>query len=250
MHVYPLLIGKLDAREDILFRGGDPGKVVPFFSYCHLIVDEDDKILVDTGFGDVEYARTYMDTNLTWNSSMSIETILEERHVSPDDINRIILTHCHWDHVGGLSLFGNATIYCQRDEISWAFQSPDWRGGQYPSAFSKYIVDIRERLILIDGDAVLKDSVSVRKVGGHSPGSQIIFLHSGNREVIITGDAVFYYDNIDKNIPTGSYYDLHESMDTVHLLRYEIRKNPGLIVLPGHDPLVWERYGTKGIELQ
>ena len=64
MYVYPLVIGKLDAREDILFRGGDPGKVVPFFSYCHLVVDADDNILVDTGFGDVEYARTCLEAKL------------------------------------------------------------------------------------------------------------------------------------------------------------------------------------------
>ena len=52
MFVRPLVVGRLKASEQVLYRGGNPEVEVPFISYMHYIETDLMRIVVDTGFGD------------------------------------------------------------------------------------------------------------------------------------------------------------------------------------------------------
>jgi len=67
-----------------------------FGSCVYLINLNNKKILIDTG-----------------SSANSDELIddLNELNIKPEDINLILLTHRHWDHIGNISLFKNAEVF-------------------------------------------------------------------------------------------------------------------------------------------
>ena len=166
---------------------------------------------------------------------------LKKFDLSPQDIQCVILTHCHWDHIGGLDQFPNATIYCQRDEVSWSIVPPEWLAAAYPAALSDRLVSARNRLVLLDGDSVIEDGIFLQKVRAHSPGSQMVEVITENGTVSITGDAILYYINYEQRIPIGTYHNLCEAMEVIQKLHNRCLLDK-VILLPSHDPKVWQRY--------
>jgi glyoxylase-like metal-dependent hydrolase (beta-lactamase superfamily II) len=240
-----LLLGDFDVNCSILFRNGNFSEKAVFSSYAFYIQDGEDKILVDTGFGDSRFCIEKLGREVRPNEK-TLSEHLESLKVSPENITTLILTHCHWDHIGGLNMFKNAKIYCQSTEISWSICPPIWAAQSYASLFSHFIFEARDRLVLIDGDYLLTERIKLKKVAGHSPGSQIIEAKGEKKDIIIAGDALFYFDNLDKNIPNGESFSLNETIYTLQYFRNRILEKPGTVVLPGHDPKLWDKYKKRG----
>jgi len=247
MKVYPLLLGDFDVNEKVLFKNGDFTKKILFPSYAYYIEDGQEKILVDTGFGDAYECTEKLGREVRTPKGMTLLEHLKRLRISPEDITAVVLTHCHWDHIGGLGLFKETKIYCQAVEIPWIVAPPAWMTESYAPVFAHFITEARNRLVLIDGDYALTERVKLKKVGGHSPGSQIVEITGDTRDVIVAGDALFYFDNLEKSIPPGEYFSLGETVETFQYFRNRVIGKPGTIVMPGHDPKLWERY-KDGVE--
>jgi glyoxylase-like metal-dependent hydrolase (beta-lactamase superfamily II) len=125
---------------------------------------------------------------------------LKRLAIQPDEVDAVLTTHLHWDHAGGLTrrnehgalelTFPDAKHFIQRSEWDFALQ-PDVRSR--PS----YIVDDftpladgHKAVEFLDGDAEVLPGVQIRHVGGHTPGSQVLILRSGELACAVTGDLV------------------------------------------------------------
>ena len=76
-----------------------------------------------------------------------------------------------------------------------------------------------------------------RSTGGHSPGHQIVTIETEGGLVVIPGDEVYMYENLEQDVPIGYYHDFEKvvaAMDMISAL--------GGHVLPAHDPTVAERH--------
>lgn len=85
-----------------------------------LLESHDTQILIDTGYDDAVEENRTLALGCNIDRYISPTEALQRIHVDPDDIKHIFLTHCHWDHIGGIQLFKNAKFYIQKKEyLRW-----------------------------------------------------------------------------------------------------------------------------------
>jgi len=120
--------------------------------------------------------------------------------IRPEEVSAVITTHLHWDHAGGLTrrdeqgglelTFKHARHFIQRSEWDFALH-PDVRSqaGYVHDDFTP-LADGNHLVEFLDGDAEVMPGVQLRHVGGHTPGSQVLILRSGELACAVTGDLV------------------------------------------------------------
>lgn len=134
-------------------------------------------------------------------------------------LRKILLTHTHWDHVGGvLELLG---------------QFPDVRLLVHPLDFFRLNLSqkTQEQVnFLQDGEKIHLGSqnLTVVHTPGHSAGECCFYLESTNPPQLFTGDTLFIRDCGRTDLETGNTTELFHSLQRLKQLP------PETIILPGH----------------
>ena len=234
-------------RYDIVRKDGTitEGVMVPVPVW--LLEGTDKKILIDTGLGDVdEVSHMQSRYGVDFVASRTAEQDLVEglaRHgVSPEEIDIVVLTHLHFDHVGNNELFPNAKFVVQKDELPQAESPPHFCMFYYPE-YAYKIDAVRDRLEIIDGDIELEPGVRLVKIGGHTPGCMVVMVDTAIGTVCLTSDVMYNYKNLELNWPMGSFWNLPELMDGYARIRREAD-----VIVPEHDWQFLEHFpsGTIG----
>jgi len=174
------------------FERDENGDVFNAHSTSTLIRSEDKMIVVDTS---TEYMRP------------AIKTSFKQIGVFPKDVNIVVLTHLHHDHVGNNDMFPNAEIMvhsAEENEISTART--------------------------FDKDIQLTKEVRLVHTPGHTKGSTSVFI-DGEIRYAIAGDAIPRQGNYEKMFPPFVNYDEKVALESIK----SISKYAEIIV-PGHDP--------------
>lgn len=136
-------------------------------------------ILVDTGTGRID--------NGKYRGGEFLES-LRALDVAPEDVTDVALTHLHFDHVGwttskGQIVFENATYRVHAAD--WAhFVEAD---SADPGAVRK-LTPLREQLELFDAETTIAPGIDARPAPGHTPGSTVYVLSSGDERGLLIGD--------------------------------------------------------------
>lgn len=118
---------------------------------------------------------------------MKLAAALGRRGVRPEDIDTIVVSHAHWDHLQNVDMFAGARILMHADEL-------DYAGNPHPDdpatpPWSAAILD-RTRLVPVgDGDEVCP-GVRVLHLPGHTPGSIGLAVETEAGLGVLSGDAV------------------------------------------------------------
>jgi N-acyl homoserine lactone hydrolase len=199
--------------------------------YAWYIEGPKEKMIVDTGIS-AEYLiqkRGFPARNL-----QSLESGLNRVGLSPADIDLVILTHLHSDHVGQGGKFTKAKFIVQKDELEFA-QNP------HPTVAMQYLGELFDGLNfeVVEGDTPICDEVSVISTPGHTPGGQSVTVKTAEGTAIISGLCTIR-ENFDppepfsKTMPVypiGLFVDLFKMYD--NLLKI---KNAADIIISNHDP--------------
>lgn len=109
-------------------------------------------------------------------------------------VDRIILTHLHYDHVGNYDLFPNACFYLQERELSYATgSSMRHQVLRQPYGVEDVVGVIRalyaERVECVNGNAELAPGIFVHHVGGHTAGLQVVQVSTAKGWLVLASDA-------------------------------------------------------------
>ena len=246
--VYAIRYATVARRSSENFIGGDPhesGARMDYFVW--LVRNGEHSFVVDTGFNE-EAARRRKREFLR----PPVEG-LAMLGVDASKVSDVILTHMHYDHVGNFDQFPNARFHLQDREMSFAT-------GRYMCCgpFSHaYEVDevvgmVRRvfagRVEFHDGDAELAPGFSLHHIGGHTLGLQAVRVWTRVGWLVLASDASHYYANMEEARPFPIVVDVAAMVDGWRRLK-SLASAPQHVV-PGHDPLVMQRYAAPDPSMQ
>lgn len=208
--------------------------------------------LVDCGFRNDYWLDRYPFS--TWESPAEV---LGRLDLTPEDIEVILVSHMHFDHMGNFEAFPNAQLYVQFDEYvgwshavdmanklptdadrAWIFSSFD------PTDLTRAARGIADgRIRFLQGDEELLPGVTARLArDSHTFGSQWFKIETQNGPYIIAGDTVYWYSNVEQMWTPG--YGQGNNFNLIGLYRTlaDEVKNETTRIIPGHDEQIAQRY--------
>jgi glyoxylase-like metal-dependent hydrolase (beta-lactamase superfamily II) len=211
------------------------------YGYVWLVRGNGKTIVVDTGLGEAPAGGPQVIGNFTIEPGHDTRSLLQREGVTPEEVDYLILTHLHYDHCANVRLFSRARILIS--QRGWqSVVAPAHRGLVPQPMFPRWVYahligEAWERVELLPDEAEILPGLEVFGVGGHTPCSQAVKIDSAKGRVILAGDTLFLFGNLEENIPVAYCTSLAECYHAMDRFREE-----GDLILPNHDPLLMARY--------
>jgi N-acyl homoserine lactone hydrolase len=227
-----LNVGWFTAPAGILRKGDEMDRMIRFPVPAYVVETATERILIDTGLNPAaiaDPAAYYERPDIFAVFSLEQERSVAEQ-IDVGTLTKVVLTHLHWDHVGGLHLIpASVPVVVQRAEWQAAHDDAATRRNAFLPR--DYAGDGRE-VMLVDGDRDLlgDGSVELLLTPGHTPGHQSVRIG----EVVLGADVAHFTTGLDDHrFPI--FADDHEQQGR-SAQRLRAMRDAGLTIIPGHDP--------------
>lgn len=224
-------------RQHFMTEVDDPDRSMPMDYFVWLATDGRTHVLVDTGFS--ERVAAARGLTLLARPADCVKAV----GVDPAEIRHVVLTHQHYDHVGTLEDFPEATFHLQEREYHFAAgRGSDPTRAAFEAADMAQLVNLfyQGRLVLHDGSASPVPGLSMHLVGGHTPGLQVVRVRTERGQVVLMSDASHFYEHFERGLSFPYTDDAERNIASFAVIDElaDSREH----VIPGHDPLVLTRY--------
>lgn len=242
--VYAVKYATRPAQRTANFLGGDPHDApMPMDYYVWVIRDARRVVLVDTGFAQDMADKRHR--TLLRHPAAALELL----GIKAADVGDIVITHLHNDHAGTLGDYPNARFHLQDGEMAFATgrhmccgtlnraYEPDHVCGMVRLVYG-------DRVVFHDGDDDIAPGISVHRIGGHTDGLQAVRVHTARGWVVLASDASHYYEHFEQDRVFPLVFSVGDVLQGYRRLK-ALAASPAHVV-PGHDPMVMQRYPSAG----
>lgn len=219
-------------------RYREPDAIVDLTFFLWVLQRADATVVVDTGFAADWFRRR--GGEIGWDVAPA--AALAAVGVDAATVETVVLTHLHFDHIGGIAQFPAARFIVQKRE--WEFwHGPLGRSAPMCAHVDKAALELLDdamahgRVLLVDDGAEVVPGVRLLLLPGHTPGQQGVLVDD---RLVLAGDAVHFYEELDRRMLYGTFTDACAMYGSYERLT-DLRER-GYLIVPGHEPEVLGRF--------
>jgi len=203
-------------------------------------------ILFDSGCHRQKYIQEY-----GLSDFVSPDQLVKQMGIEPGGVTDVIVSHAHWDHMGGIDLFPNATIWIQKGEYEY-YTGAAWQtGGKHGGIDADDVLELvrrneRGQLRFVNGDDV-EIIPGIRAYSGsrHTFASQYIRV-DGEPPYVLASDNCYLYENLRDGKSGATFEPSDQAANVAQQVRMVTLAGSADRVVPGHDPEQFKHFPTTG----
>jgi glyoxylase-like metal-dependent hydrolase (beta-lactamase superfamily II) len=229
-----------------LIPGAPPDQHIDIAMAIWLIRGGGHTILFDSGFHRQKWIEQFHVADF-----LSPDEAVKQAGLDPAQVTDLIISHAHWDHIGGIDLFPNATIWIQKAEFDY-YTGPAWQpggkhGGIDPDDMHELVRRVGiGKLRFVNGDDIeILPGIRAYTGARHTFASQYIRV-AGNPPYVLASDNCYLYENLRSHRASATFEPADEQANLAAQLRMVELAGSEERVVPGHDALQFQRFPTKG----
>jgi glyoxylase-like metal-dependent hydrolase (beta-lactamase superfamily II) len=230
-----------------LMMGGPKDEKVDIAMVIWLIRGGGRTILFDSGFHREIWFKNFPGIR----DYLSPEEAVKLASIKAEDVTDIIISHAHWDHMGGIDLFPKATVWIQREEFAYytgeAWQSGGRHGGIDPEDVRALVrLNTEGRLRLVGGDDVeILPGIRVYTGSRHTYASQYIRVE-GSPPFVLASDNCYLYRNLAEHKASATFSEADQAANIKNQARMAQLAGSLDRIVPGHDAQQFQRFSSQG----
>jgi glyoxylase-like metal-dependent hydrolase (beta-lactamase superfamily II) len=217
---------------------GGPADKIDIAMVVWLIRGGGHTILFDSGFHRDTFLKEF-----PMKDYLRPDEAVKTASVDPSDVTDVVISHAHWDHMGGLDLFPKAQVWIQKDEFRYytmdAWQPGGDHGGIDPE-------DVKE-LVKLNTEGRVEIFPGIRAYTGsrHTYASQYLCV-DGNLKYVLSSDNVYLYYNLKTHLSSDTFSDADHAANIAQQARMIQLAGSVDRIVPGHDILQFQKFPTTG----
>jgi glyoxylase-like metal-dependent hydrolase (beta-lactamase superfamily II) len=211
--------------------------------YLWAIKQKDEIIIIDTGTG-----VTLAEKKKLKNYVNPVD-MLARIGANESNVKKVIITHIHFDHVGGVEMFPkafpNAKYHVQKKEFDFWIKNPIAKKRPFVGITdedgNKRLADLSEsgRVVLVDGDKNVMPGIDLIFAPAHTVGLQAVAVNTEKGKALLASDCAHIARSFKEDIPSCLITDMVAWLKTYERLRAMTSLD---LIFPGHDTLMLTNY--------
>jgi len=230
-----------------LVMGAPKGEKINIAMIIWLIRGDGRNILFDSGYHRDTFTKRFPSTEY-----IRPDEAVKLAGVQPEEITDIVISHSHWDHLGGIDLFPKAAVWIQKEEFRY-YTGDAWQpGGNHGGIDAEDVqqlvkLNTEGRLRLVDGDNVeIFPGIRAYTGARHTYASQYLRVE-GNPPFVLASDNCYLYRNLAEHKASATFSDADHAANVKnqeHMI--QLAGGSPDRVIPGHDAAQFDKYPTTG----
>jgi glyoxylase-like metal-dependent hydrolase (beta-lactamase superfamily II) len=171
--------------------------------------------------------------------------------VQPEAVTDIVISHAHWDHMGGIDLFPKAVVWIQKDEYRYytldAWQPGGQHGGIDPDDVKELVrLNTEGRVRMVEDDNVeIFPGIRAYTGARHTYASQYLRV-DGTPPFVLASDNCYFYLNLASRLASATFSDADHAGNIAAQSRMIGLAGSADRVVPGHDALQFQKFPSDG----